>query len=180
MTNFNSQSTDINWVEDVYQLLMDIARCSLSDLPRLPDNFSQKALPLLQKVQSIEDDRDGQAISGLHSGHEREWAQQVRQFLLEITSVYLSEQPRMPENLAGRAITLAEKAQAIKEIAENETESTADEVDSSVPHPDALLHLLRESLKIQRSKSSNPDAPQWQQVITMLDVMQGMYNQIHE
>lgn len=179
MSNLNSQSADIDWVEDVYQLLMDIARCSLSDIPRLPDNFSQKALPLLQKVQSIEDDRDSQAISGLHSGHEREWAQQVRQFLLEITSVYLSAQPRMPENLAGRAITLAEKAQAIKEIAENETPSI-DEVDGTVPHPDALLHLLRESLKIQRSKSSNPDAPQWQQVITMLDVLQGMYNQIHE
>ena len=179
MSNLNSQSADIDWVEDVYQLLMDIARCSLSDIPRLPDNFSQKALPLLQKVQSIEDDRDGQAISGLHSGHEREWAQQVRQFLLEITSVYLSEQPRMPENLAGRAITLAEKAQAIKELAENDT-SSIDETDTSVPHPDALLHLLRESFKIQRSKSSNPDAPQWQQAITMVDVLQAMYNQIHE
>lgn len=179
MSNLNSQSADIDWVEDVYQLLMDIARSSLSDIPRLPDNFSQKALPLLQKVQSIEDDRDGQVISGLHSGHEREWAQQVRQFLLEITSVYLSEQPRMPENLAGRAIALAEKAQAIKEIAENETDSK-NEAEGSVPHPEALLHLLRESFKIQRSKSSNPDAPEWQQVITMLDVVQGMYNQIHQ
>jgi hypothetical protein len=178
MTNFNSQSTDINWVEDVYQLLMDIARSSLSDIPRLPDNFSQKALPLLQKVQSIEEGHDGQAISGV-SGYEREWAQQVRQFLLEITSVYLSEQPRMPENLAGRAIGLAEKAQAIKESAENEPPSV-NESDSSVPHPDVLLQLLRESFKIQRSKSNNPDAPQWQQAITMLDVVQGMYTQVRE
>ncbi|CBN55650.1 MULTISPECIES: hypothetical protein [Kamptonema] len=179
MSNLNSQSADIDWVEDVYQLLMDIARCSLSDIPRLPENFSQKALPLLQKVQSIEESHDGQAISSSHFGYEREWAQQVRQFLLEITSVYLSEQPRMPENLAGRAIALAEKAQAIKEVAENETPS-ADESDTSVPHPEVLLQLLRESFKIQRSKSSNPDAPQWQQAITMLDVVQGMYNQVHE
>ncbi|OCR01756.1 inorganic pyrophosphatase [Oscillatoriales cyanobacterium USR001] len=178
MNNLNSQSTNINWVEDVYQLLMDIARSSLSDIPRLPENFSQKALPLLQKVQSIEDSHDGQGISGT-SGYEREWAQQVRQFLLEITSVYLSEQPRMPENLAGRAIGLAEKAQAIKESAENESPSV-NESDNSVPHPDGLLQLLRESLKIQRSKSKNPDAPQWQQAITMLDVLQGMYNQVRE
>jgi hypothetical protein len=179
MTNFNSQSTDINWVEDVYQLLMDIARSSLSDIPRLPDNFSQKALPLLQKVQSIEDGQDGQASSGT-SGYEREWAQQVRQFLLEITSVYLSEQPRMPENLAGRAITLAEKAQAIKESADENEPPSVNESDSSVPHPDVLLQLLRESFKIQRSKSHNPDAPQWQQAITMLDVVQGMYTQVRE
>jgi hypothetical protein len=176
MTNLNSQSADINWVEDVYQLLMDIARSSLSDMPKLPDNFSQKALPLLQKVQSIEENHEKQGISS-SPGYEREWAQQVRQFLLEITGVYLSEQPRMPDNLAGRAIALAEKAQAIKENTENEPPSV-NESDSSVPRPEVLLQLLRESFKIQRSKSKNPDAPQWQQTITMLDVMQGMYNQV--
>ena len=62
MDNWNSQSGDIESVDQVYQLLLEIARSSLSDIPRIPENITQKSLPLLQKLQSIQQRRQGQAF----------------------------------------------------------------------------------------------------------------------
>ena len=180
MNNWNSQSGDIEWVDQVYQLLLEIARSSLSDIPRIPENITQKALPLIQKVQSIQQRRDGQVFkSGSFSVNDREWVDQVCQLLVELTGASLSERPKMPENLAGRALILADKAQNIKEIIEeNATLAPADEDDDPLQSPDALLNLLHHSLKTQRAKSYKPDAPEWQQVLSLIDVVQSIYKEI--
>lgn len=180
MNNWNSQSGDIEWVDQVYQLLLEIARSSLSDIPKIPENITVKAIPLIQKVQSIQKRPDGQVFkSGSFSINDREWVDQVCQLLVELTGASLSERPKMPENLAGRALTLADKAQNIKEIIEeNAAQTPADQDDEPLQSPEALLNLLHDSLKNQRSKSYKPDAPEWQQVLSLLDVAQSIYQQI--
>jgi len=206
MDNWNSQSGDIESVDQVYQLLLEIARSSLSDIPRIPENITQKSLPLLQKLQSIQQRPQVQAFkSDSFSLSEIEWVAQVRQLLEELSGQSLSERPKMPENMAGRALTLADQAQSIKEtieensargptdrnwnvpdqaqsiketIEENTARSSADEKEISFQSPDSLLNLLNESLKTQRAKSYQPDAPEWQQLLTLLDVVQSIYKQI--
>jgi hypothetical protein len=180
MNNWNSQSGDIEWVDQVYQLLLEIARSSLSDIPKIPENITLKAIPLIQKVQSIQKRPDGQVFkSGSFSINDREWVDQVCQLLVELTGASLSERPKMPENLAGRALTLADKAQNIKEIIEeNAALAPADEDDDPLQSPDALLNLLHHSLKTQRAKSYKPNAPEWQQVLSLIDVVQSIYKEI--
>ncbi|MCW6049534.1 inorganic pyrophosphatase [Microcoleus sp. A2-C5] len=179
MDNWNSQSGDIESVDQVYQLLLEIARSSLSDIPRIPENITLKSLPLLQKLQSIQQRPQVQAFkSDSFSVSDLEWVAQVRQLLEELTHQSLSERPKMPENMAGRALTLADKAQSIKETIENAAGSPKDEDESSFESPDALLNLLHQSLKTQRAKSYKPDAPEWQQVLSLLDVVQSIYKQI--
>ncbi|MEG4942089.1 inorganic pyrophosphatase [Microcoleus sp. F4-D5] len=180
MDNWNSQSGDIESVDQVYQLLLEIARSSLSDIPRIPENITLKSLPLIQKLQSIQQRPQGQAFkSDSFSVNDLEWVSQVRHLLEELTGESLSERPKMPENLAGRALSLADKAQSIKEnIEENAAHSPTDEDENSLQSPDSLLNLLHQSLKTQRAKSYKPDAPEWQQVLTLLDVVQSIYKQI--
>jgi len=180
MNNWNSQSGDVEWVDQVYQLLLEIARSSLSDIPRIPENITVKAIPLIQKVQSIQQRPDGQVFkSGSFSVNDHEWVDRVCQLLVELTSASLSEQPKLPENLAGRSLALPDRAQKLKEdIEENAAQTPADEEENSLQPPDALLSLLHHSLKTQRAKSYNPDAPEWQQVLSLLDVVQSIYKQI--
>ena len=179
MNNWNSQSGDIEWVDQVYQLLLEIARSSLSDIPRIPENITVKAIPLIQKVQSIQQRPQGQAFkSDSFSVNDLEWVAQVRQLLEELTRQSLSERPKMPENMAGRALSLADKAQSIKETIENGAPSPKDEDENSFQSPEALLNLLHQSLKTQRAKSYQPDAPEWHQLLAMLDVVQSIYKQI--
>jgi hypothetical protein len=180
MDNWNSQSGDIESVDQVYQLLLEIARSSLSDIPRIPENITLKSLPLLQKLQSIQQRPQGQGFkSDSFSVSDLEWVAQVRQLLEELTGESLSERPKMPENLASRALSLADKAQSIKETIEDYTpEIPTDEDESSLQSPDALLNLLHQSLKTQRAKSYKPDAPEWQQVLSLLDVVHSIYKQI--
>jgi hypothetical protein len=180
MDNWNSQSGDIESVDQVYQLLLEIARSSLSDIPRIPENITQKSLPLLQKLQSIQQRPQGQAFkSDSFSVSDLEWVAQVRQLLEELTRQSLSERPKMPENMAGRALSLADKAQSIKEtIEEHGAPNPKDEDENSFQSPEALLNLLHQSLKTQRAKSYQPEAPEWHQLLTLLDVVQSIYKQI--
>jgi hypothetical protein len=180
MNNWNSQSGDIEWVDQVYQLLLEIARSSLSDTPRIPENITVKAIPLIQKVQTIQQRPDGQVFkSGPFLVNDREWVDQVSKLLVELTNASLSERPKMPENLAGRALSLADRAQKIKEdIEENAAQTSAEEDENPLQSPDALLNLLHHSFKIQRAKSYKPDAPEWQQILSLLDVVQSMYKKI--
>ncbi|MFB8795666.1 MAG: inorganic pyrophosphatase [Microcoleus sp.] len=180
MNNWNSELGDIEWVDQVYQLLLEIARSSLSDIPRIPENITVKAIPLIQKIQSIQQKPDGLLFkSGSFSVNDRQWVDRVCQLLVELTGAYLSEQPKMPENLAGRALALADRAQKIKEeIEENAAQSPADEDDNPLQSPEALLSLLHHSLKTERAKSYSPDAPEWLQVLSLIDVVQSIYKQI--
>lgn len=180
MNNLNSPSADIEWVDEVYQLLIEIARCSLSEIPKLPDNISQKALPLIQKIQSIQDTFDTSNHLNWHH-REREWVDRVGQLLIEITRVSLSEQPKLPENLAGRALELAEKAQVIRETAEEDTPAPLESERSSnnaLLPPDSLLSLLQESLSVYRAKSRNPGASEWQHLFSLVEEVQAVYNRV--
>jgi hypothetical protein len=195
MDNWNSQSGDIEWVERVYELLREIARCSLSEVPKMPDNISQKALPLIQKVQSIQQRQGPQVFkSSSPAINDREWVEQVRQLLVELTGAALSDRPRLPENLSGRALNLVDGAKKIKESieeysdkapvqeqhnpAQSPNKALAEENESPLPSPDRALNQLLQSLKIQRAKSYNPDSPEWQQLFTLLDVVQSVYKTI--
>ena len=45
MNNWNSELGDIEWVDQVYQLLLEIARSSLSDIPKNPGKHHCKGYP---------------------------------------------------------------------------------------------------------------------------------------
>jgi hypothetical protein len=51
MNNYHYHHSDIDWVEKVHQLLVEIARASLSDQPKLPENVAERALPLANKAK---------------------------------------------------------------------------------------------------------------------------------
>ena len=182
MNNLNWQSQEVEWVEQVRQLMLELARASLGDLPKLPENFSQKALPLATKAQAIRDAVNSDESSV--SSPELEWVEQVRQLLFELARSSLADRPKLPENLSTRAIQLADKAQNIKERAETLTdeipngETEIAEMTDQVPPPGKLLDLLQKSLKIEWSSSSKSDAREWQQLLNLVDIARSIYQQI--
>ncbi|NJK27886.1 MAG: hypothetical protein HC925_04270 [Coleofasciculaceae cyanobacterium SM2_3_26] len=101
MTNLDSESNKLEWVKQVRQFLLDLARACLADIPRLPLDLSQRAMPLMKEAQSIQDgDRTH------WQAHELDWLEQVRQFLVELTRASLAERPKLPEKyLPKRAIS---------------------------------------------------------------------------
>jgi hypothetical protein len=111
MSNLNSHYSDIEWVEQVHQLLLEIARASLSDRPRLPDNVSERALPLAQKAAIIKQNPDSQILPP----GSKEWVENVRQLLLDLSRASLADIPRLPMNLGQKALGLAQTAQDIKD-----------------------------------------------------------------
>ena len=67
MNNYHYHHSDIDWVEKVHQLLVEIARASLSDQPKLPENVAERALPLANKAKSIQEKADSLIIpSSVH------------------------------------------------------------------------------------------------------------------
>lgn len=119
MSNLSSHYSDIEWVEQVHQLLIEIARASLSDRPKLPDNIPERALPLVQKAAIIQQKSDGQ---NLPPGS-KEWVENVRQFLLDLSRASLADIPRLPINIGQNALLLAQTAQDIKEKVANKNRS---------------------------------------------------------
>ncbi|NER04079.1 MAG: inorganic pyrophosphatase, partial [Okeania sp. SIO3C4] len=110
MTNLNSHYSDTEWIEQVYQLLSEIARTSLSDKPKLPDNLADKALPLVHKAKIIQEKTDGQIIPS----DSLEWVEKVRQLLLDLSRASLADIPRLPVSMGQRSLSLAETAKEIK------------------------------------------------------------------
>ncbi|NEQ73892.1 MAG: hypothetical protein F6K23_13025 [Okeania sp. SIO2C9] len=78
-----------------------------------------------------------------------EWIDQVHQLLLEIVRNSLSDQPKLPEELAERALPLAQKAKIIQE-----------NTDGQVIPPDSLewVGKVRELL-LDLSRASLADIP---------------------
>jgi hypothetical protein len=111
MNNLSSHYSDLEWVEQVDQLLLEIARASLSDKPKLPENVSERALPLVQKAKMIQQKPDGQILSA----DSKEWVENVRQLLLDLSRASLADIPRLPVNIGQRALLLSQTAQEIKE-----------------------------------------------------------------
>ena len=119
--SFNSYYSDIDWVDQVHQLLIEIARASLSDKPKLPENIHGRAIPLAKEAKNIQERVDTQQPqNSLGSNNfywqcqEGEWVEQVRQILLELSRLSLSEIPRLPANMGQKALLLAQTAQEIK------------------------------------------------------------------
>ncbi len=48
-----------------------------------------------------------------------EWVDQVNKLLVEIASISVSDQPKLPENIAEKALPLAKKAKSIQEKADS-------------------------------------------------------------
>lgn len=184
MNNLNRQSLELEWVEQVRQLMLELARASLGDIPKLPENFSQKALPLANKAQTIQDTwkTDESSVKS----PELQWVEQVRQLLFELTRISLAERPKFPENLSVRAIRLADQAQQIKEQAQRRTEEnptverSISRIDDQLPSTSKLLDLLQNSLKIELTNSSNPEAREWQHLLNLVEIARFIYQQINE
>jgi hypothetical protein len=201
MNKFKWQSSDLEWVERVRQLCVEIARAALADIPKLPDNLSQKAIPLAEQGLHILEAVGNQGISEAERSQcpELAWIEKVRQFFLDLSRLSLSERPRLPDHLSQRSLDLAEEAQDIQDAGEAVVENaflmettldlpTSAETPTTPSQkalatnrsPGLLLELLQKSVKIQWANSSNPDAPEWQQLINLLDLAQSLYLRVKE
>lgn len=190
MNRVASQVSDLQWIKQVHDLLIDVARASLSDLPKLPDTVLTQALPLAQKAQMIQ--QKASETSGVQQGwqsQQSQWIEQVRQLLLELSRMALAERPKLPENIAQRALTLAETAQDIQEALEEESQDEFESNEEAEPESlngettlsiDALLNLLKERLTGEYKASKNSNDPQWQQLLTLVDVVEQTYNRIQQ
>lgn len=190
MTKLSSHFSDVEWLEKVHHLLIEIARASLSDLPRLPESVSTEALPLAQNAEIIQQNA-GKFNHHLNWQQQSQWLKEVRQLLLELSRIALSERPKLPDNIAQRALMLAETAQDLRENlpegAEAEWENEAEPQNTSEPRqeedptsPEQLLQQLQNRVQAEQASSGNPQLPQWQQVLTLLDVVKEIYAQIHQ
>ena len=110
MNNLNSHYSDTEWVEKVYQLLVEIARASVSDKPKLPEDVAEKALPLAKKAKSIQEKADSPIIPP----DSLEWVGKVRQLLLDLSRASLADTPRLTVGLGQSSLNLAKIAQEIK------------------------------------------------------------------
>lgn len=116
--SFNSDYSDLEWVDRVHQLLIEIARASLSDKPKLPENIPGRAIPLAKEAKNIQERTESHPSQNSYwQCQEREWVEQVRQTLLELSRVSLSDIPRLPASLGQKALMLAQTAQEIKNTA---------------------------------------------------------------
>ncbi|MGC9525430.1 MAG: hypothetical protein ACP5D7_07810 [Limnospira sp.] len=183
MTELNSPSSDRKWIEQVNDLLIQVARASLADIPTLPTAVSTSALPLARQAQAIQNQVVASPATGTHwQGTHQDWIEQVRQFLLELSRIALSDRPKLPENIAHRALSLAETAQDIQEALENGDEGS-DALGASHERKgtdvNTRFEQLREQLKAEWGNSADAGNPGWQQVLTLLDVAQTQYNDLH-
>jgi len=113
--SFNSYYSDLEWVDRVHQLLIEIAKASLSDKPQLPENIAGRAIPLAKEAKNIQERTDSQPPQNSYwQRQESEWVEEVRQTLLELSRVSLSDIPRLPASLGQQALMLAQTAQEIK------------------------------------------------------------------
>ncbi|ABG50088.1 hypothetical protein Tery_0648 [Trichodesmium erythraeum IMS101] len=111
MNNLNSHYSDTDWIEKVHQLLLEIARASVSDQPLLPENVAERALPLANKAKSIQEKADSLIIPS----DSLEWVGKVRQLLLDLSRASLADIPRLPVDIAESSLTLAKTAKEIKD-----------------------------------------------------------------
>ncbi|MEB3279923.1 MAG: hypothetical protein VKK42_13500 [Lyngbya sp.] len=187
MTKLSSHFSDVEWLEKVHSLLIEIARASLADLPRLPESVSTEALPLARNAQILQQNT-AKFTHHLNWQQQSQWLEEVRQLLLELSRIALSERPKLPENIAQRALLLAETAQDLRENLpdngeaqwDNEAEPQTPEPknDQSSTSPEQLLQQLQNRLQAEQARSSNPQLPQWQQLFTLLDIVGEIYKNI--
>ncbi|MDC0832171.1 hypothetical protein POG22_03985 [Geitlerinema sp. CS-897] len=195
--DLNWQSSEYEWIELVRQLLLELARACLGDLPKLPMHVAQQARPMAETAGRLLDEARSRGIVEAQWQHypELAWTHDARKLFLELAQVYLSDLPKLPENASIRALDLAERAQTLLE----QPMDSASDSSSSQPHPSppseatppptekldratpsTLLNLLKSRLEQQRVHSRNPDAPEWQQLLNLLDVARGLYHNLKD
>lgn len=180
MSNFSWQSQDIEWIEQVRQLLLELARACLGDTPKLPENLSQRAIPMTQKAQELLKLAREQG----YSGNEITWVEQVNQLFFDLARVALAERPKLPDHLSQTLLSLAQKAQEIKDTAVitpvispvYPVSPPAEE--DLLKSPEVLLELLEKSIKQQWSASANSNAPEWQQLLNLVEISQSLYQRL--
>ena len=111
MNNLNSHYSDTEWVDKVHQLLVEIARASVSDKPKLPEDVAERALPLANKAKSIQEKADSLVIPS----DSLEWVEKVRELLLDLCRDSLGDTPRLSVSIGQRSLTLSQTAQSIKD-----------------------------------------------------------------
>ncbi|MDJ1179439.1 hypothetical protein PJF56_11250 [Roseofilum sp. BLCC_M91] len=195
MNDVNWQLKYHDWIGKVRLFLRQTAQAYLSDTPRLPETLAQQIVPLSQKAQEIKNDYQDDSGNLPEGDPDLLWLDQVSQFLRELSSVYLSDQPSLPQNLfdlSSRARQLAKEAQRIQDNGSSsnaahaptgETSSSDLNEDGDSPLPPAANHDLtiedlQKKIKIQWANSQNPNAPEWQQLIVLLDVAKGLYRNL--
>jgi len=211
MTDQHWSTEEFEWVAQVRQVLLDLARACLGDSPVVPMNLAQKAMPTAERARQLLEAARGHGLN--EASWEQypvlQWTENTRSLFIEIAELYLSDRPTVPDNLSERALELASVAQ---DLLDNAQPVKIDEVDvtpslstsstsiesttasTSVPaansteisalnagnasDPRAQMNLLYRSLKREWADSSHDNAPEWQQLLTLLDVMQGLYDRI--
>lgn len=211
MTDQHWSTEEFEWVAQVRQVLLDLARACLGDSPVVPMNLAQKAMPTAERARQLLEAARGHGLN--EASWEQypvlQWTENTRSLFIEIAELYLSDRPTVPDNLSERALELASVAQ---DLLDNAQPVKIDEVDvtpslstsstsiesttasTSVPaansteisalnagnasDPRAQMNLLYRSLKREWADSSRDNAPEWQQLLTLLDVMQGLYDRI--
>ncbi|MGB3404650.1 MAG: hypothetical protein WBA77_18340 [Microcoleaceae cyanobacterium] len=182
MAQLNSLNSDLRWIKQVRSLLIEVARASLSDIPRLPKQVLTDALPLAQQAQAIQEKTAQSSDSSTWQSQQGQWIEAVRQLLLELSRIALSDAPKLPDNIAHRTLTLAETAADIQEVAESSSSSNdsndADSLKPSAPL-DPILRQVLEEMQAEQIHSLNPEASQWQKIQTLLSQVQDLYHQLH-
>ncbi|MDJ1175422.1 hypothetical protein [Roseofilum capinflatum] len=195
MNDVNWQSEYRDWIGKVRLFLRQTAQAYLSDTPRLPETIAQQIVPLSQKAQEIKKDYQDESGNLPEGDADLLWLDQVCQFLRELSGVYLSDQPSLPQNLfdlSSRARELAKEAQRIQDNGSSSTSAytptentSSSDLDNSGDSPlppgvshDLTIEDLQKKIKIQWANSQNPNAPEWQQLIVLLDVAKGLYRNL--
>ncbi len=183
MIDLHWHSSEYEWVERVHQLLLDLARACLGDIPKLPMHVAQQARPMAEMATRLLDEARHRGIEKTQWYHYPElvWTDETRMLFLELAQVYLSDSPKLPEDTSGRALQLAERAQSLIENAPSEMPETPPDLEGDEaedPSPSVLLSILKDRLQQQQVGSPNADAPEWQQLFNLLDVAQGLYQRL--
>ncbi len=170
MSNSNIQTSELEWIEQVRQLMTDLARYSLADIPQLPPSVSDRVSPLLERAKVVQKDT---ALTP----QQREWVDSVRKLLLELFAQTLSDRPHLPDNLDRRALALADKARQLQDTA---AAPPASEPAPASEPPAATANTnpideLRQQIRREWATSNNANAPEWQQLMNLLDVAEGLY-----
>ncbi|NJN61285.1 MAG: hypothetical protein HC795_06940 [Coleofasciculaceae cyanobacterium RL_1_1] len=210
MTDLHWSTKEFEWVAQVRQVLLDLARACLGDSPVVPMGLAQKAMPTAEQARQILETARNRGLTEATWAQypPLQWTESARLLFIEIAELYLSDRPALPENLSERALILASTAQDLLEDAhplkmdevdeDNVIPSTAtttnDSPSNSIADPGAtssttsstiteteprvLMSHLHRSLKHEWADSPRGNVPEWQQLLTLLEVMQGLYDRI--
>ncbi|TAF54436.1 MAG: hypothetical protein EAZ61_05800 [Oscillatoriales cyanobacterium] len=203
MTDLHWSPKEFEWVAQVRQVLLDLARACLGDSPVVPMHLAQQATPTAERARQLLEAARNRGLSEATWAQypPLQWTEAVRLLFIEIAELYLSDRPTVPDNLSERALELASTAQDLIQTAQPvKTEEADDAIEISSAStttdsgamnpavlneaanhetdPRVLMGRLHRSLKREWADSPRDNVPEWQQLLTLLEVMQGLYDRI--